>query len=105
MFSYLDDTLLSVPPSLAAEALDLAERIFSEEGYTLNRGKSGCWSPQTPPDSLPASWQARPSPSSESMWKSAGLLVAGIPVYNKGAAAATLVIEKLGKVLEFFECP
>ena len=34
------------------------------------------------------------------MWKPAGLLVAGIPVYNKGAAAAPLVIEKLEKVLQ-----
>ena len=100
VFSYLDDTLLGVPAAVAEQALDLAERIFTEEGYTLNRGKSGCWSPQTPPDSLPASWQLPPTPESEPLWKGNGLFVAGIPVYNKAAPDCPLVIEKLTKVLQ-----
>ena len=40
VFAYLDDTLLGVPAPVAEEALNLVERIFTEEGYSLNRAKS-----------------------------------------------------------------
>ena len=88
MFAYLDDTFIGVPPELAGQALELAARIFSEEGYTLNVGKCGCWSPQTPVGSLPASC------TQGTMWRAEGLVVAGIPVYSADRP------EKLEKVLD-----
>ena len=87
VFAYLDDTFIGVPPELAGQALELAERIFSEEGYTLNVGKCGCWSPQTPVDSLP------PSCTHGSLWRVDGLVVAGSPVYSADSPDSPLVTE------------
>ena len=94
VFAYLDDTFIGVPPELAGQALELAARIFSEEGYTLNVGKCGCWSPQTPVGSLPASC------TQGTMWRAEGLVVAGIPVYSADRPDSPLVTEKLEKVLD-----
>lgn len=94
VFAYLDDTFIGVPPELAGQALDLAARVFFGAGYSLNMGKCGCWSPQTPAQSLPASC------THGQMWRADGLLVAGIPVYKTDRPDSPLVTEKLEKVLE-----
>ena len=94
VFSYLDDTIVGVPPEIAEAALNAAIDIFARAGHTVHPGKSGCWSLGTQPHELPASCQR--------IWHEHGLLVGGIPVYDE-AKEAVLAQEKLSDVISNVE--
>ena len=74
VLAYLDDTIVGVPAELAGAAMPLAVDTFARAGHTVHPGKSACWSHSTAQDTLPVDCQ--------SIWKSEGLKVGGIPVYN-----------------------